>query len=447
MSFNKSEKFSPLHWFDRNEVSTVTIGYLVIAMTLYATVAGIWNTGVVVNQKIKTQVVADVAAHGAATRMAAGLNEMAMLNMLAMRSRAALTVYYSCVATSTVGYIAGGVLIGVYAARLVASLGTDASAWAQLALVISDLAGLTAFTVHYTKAKPSDLRSVFKKVSARQKSLAGSLTADINSQLGIVENYLEVKGNRLTNIYVSHPDTSFYPVAGSSSTSYLFNKAGYLTRLMMIATRVAFADAQWLTVKNIYKPPEPQDAWKFPVLRSQSFFNNFRNEFMPNIMRVAMYASLAISIPLNAIPEWGYKLKSQSGLSEWSGNKSSDRRIMQVVAVAERIDSQKTFMAKGFFKKLNAGNSVVAVAQAEAGNPYDEIFHYMLGDIPMMKSLISIPWRMWSSMGVNYQGRLTRVDPVLVRDALLNNTKMKNAWVDNTGGKLDMARSKDVFLH
>jgi hypothetical protein len=442
--------FRPFYWFDHNERSTATVGYLVIAMTLYLSVAGNWNTGVIVNQKIKTQAIADAAAHGAATRLSSALNSMAMLNMLAMRARSAMVIYDACLATSIVAMITAVIVCAVNTARFIASCFALAPDFDALKQAIE--AGIDAVTIgfwmsKFLKASRSDLSDTFDKVRDAQDDLSESLSSDINAQLKELENYMVVNGVSRTKVYVAHPDTTLYPGTGSNATDYLFTKADYLTRLLMISCRVAFADAQWLTVSDIYSPPTPKEAYKFPVLRGQKFFDNFRNSTVKNVIRVTFYASLLVAVPLHSIPSWGYKLKSQSFLSEWSGSDDDDRRMMQVIAMAERVDSQDTFMAKGFFKPINSGNSVVALAQAETSNTYDEVLNSMLGKIPLLSQMIAFPWRMWSSMGANYQGRLTKISPSLLREALGTNNDMKSALQKNMGGDINQSKETDVFLH
>ncbi|MHC4886579.1 MAG: hypothetical protein ACYTGH_16000 [Planctomycetota bacterium] len=441
--------FRPLHWFHRSERSTVTVGYLVIAMTLYATVAGVFNTGVMVNQKIKTQVVADATAHGAATRIAAAINEMAMLNMLALRTQAARIINRTCIATSVLAGIVIAVIIVVAVVRLIASWGTDGSAWKDLALAAVDTAALIAFIKAYSKAKLGDLDSVYRDLKNRQRTLANNLTNDLWAQAKLQEDYLtNSKGVRRTNLYLSHPDSAIYPVASGPGASYLFTPTDMGTRALMLASRIVLADAQWLAVSNVYKVPDPDDSFKFPVVRKKhNFYLNFKHTWVKNAVRWGMYGFLVAFTLVASFEQWGYKMRSQRILSEWSANRPSDRRMLQVVAVAERTDSRNTFMAKGFFKQLNPGNSVMAVAQAEAGNPYDEVLHNMLGSVPLINQMITFPWRLWSSLGVNYQGRLSRVQGDDVNDALRVNARMKAAWEANTGGRFDSQRKTDVFLH
>ena len=92
-----------------------------IAMTLYLTVSGVWNTGVIVDHKIKTQAVADAAAQASAARIASALNEMAMLNMLAMRSSSAMALYDAYMTTAIAGMIGAGIYAGVQFAIFIAS--------------------------------------------------------------------------------------------------------------------------------------------------------------------------------------------------------------------------------------------------------------------------------------------------------------------------------------
>ena len=85
---------------------TVTVGFMLLSMLMYAAVAGVWNTGIVVDEKIMAQRAADTAAFGAATHLSRTLNETAMMNMLILRSLAAEAVARDCLFT----YVSGTVL-------------------------------------------------------------------------------------------------------------------------------------------------------------------------------------------------------------------------------------------------------------------------------------------------------------------------------------------------
>lgn len=435
---------------DAEQRSTVTVGFLIISLTLYLCVAGVWNTGALVEQKMQTQAAADAAAQAAAVKMSSALNQVAMLNMLQLRARSAQVIGTNCIVLSTTGLAAATALEASYIAQVASSLGLNIYADIQAVLTGIDIARLIAFTIKHSKAKRGDIGKVVTKCQKAKKKVIGDLGKDINKKMKQIEAYLPegVSGGKPYRLYLAHPGGNLYPGTPASGDKLVFKKSDYGSRLAILAARVVLADMQWATVKNPFKPPAPQASYKFPGLRSQKFFSGFRSKKLPPILRGLWYAGLAGSILGYSAGDWGYDLKSRSALQEWSGGNPANRKLLQVVAVAERSASSDSFMAAGFFKPVNAGDSVVAMAQAEAGNVYDELFFGIGGSIPILKNIVALPWRMWSSMGANYQGRLSLLNASTVSDALGHNKKMQKCLKDNTGQAVPVtAGSRNVFLH
>lgn len=434
----------------RQERSTVTVGFLIMALTLYLCVAGVWNTGVLVDQKIQTQVYADATAHTAASGVSSALNQMAMLNMLLLRAKSAQAVATNCTLLSSAGGVAAAALEAMYIARIAASMGLDVDAIIQAGLVAYDIARLAAFTVNHAKASRGDISKVANDCRDKQKKLIDQLIDTINARIKELEGYLpkDSAGNPLYKVYLSHPHGEMYPGASASADDILFRKSSYGNRLSVFAPRLLLADIQWGTVSNPFSPPKPKESYVFPGLRSQKFFSGFRSRLLPNILRVIWYGGLTAEVFIYSGQDWGYEMRSRSGLSEWDGGSASDRSMLQVVAVVERVSSSQTFMARGFFKPLNKSDSVMAVAQAEAGNVYDELLFNIGGDIPVVKTILKLPWRMWSSLGANYQGRLSEVNPADVINAVRSSSALGEAWKNNTGmSAQDIQGLSNVFLH
>ena len=435
----------------RQERSTVTVGFLIMAVTLYLCVAGVWNTGVLVDQKIQTQVYADAVAHTAATSVSSSLNQMAMLNMLVLRSRSAQAVGTNCTLLSTAGNIAAFGLLAMYIARIFASMGLDAEAIFQATVLSAwDIPRLIAFTAHHAKASRGEINRVYDNCRNMQRRVLSQLVSNINARTREIEDYLpkDSAGGQMYRVYLAHPKGELYPGKGASAEDFLFRKSSYGNRISTFTLRLVFADIQWGTVGNPYSPPNPGASYALPAMRSQKFFSGFQSSLLPNILRVIWYGGLVAEVFIHSDQDWGYELLSRSGLSEWDGGSASDRSMMQVVAVVERSASSQTFMARGFFKPLNKSDSVVAVAQAEAGNVYDELLFNVAGDIPIVRTILKLPWRMWSSMGANYQGRLAELNLTDVVRAMNSSPAMGQAWKNNTGmSPQDMQGLSNVFLH
>jgi len=429
---------------------TVTIGFLLMSMTLYISVAGIWNTGVLVDQKIQTQVAADAAAHAAATQMSSTINRVAMLNMLILRAKAASVIYDACEAAYWSGFILATIRGAVHAAIFFASLWALAPNWPALAISIRcgiDIESLIQFRRHYSQADRGEINDVFDRCKRAQNTLVSSLAETINKQAADLEDYLPHPGGaKRFNIYVVHPKTQWYPNQ-TSSASFL-QRSSYSNRLTILGLRVALADMQWATVRNIRRPPKPGESYRFPALQSQRFFRNFRDSWVRPIVRwVGWTGGLVASTLARSGGSWGYDLCTRSNVvSEWPGTKD-ERSRFKVIAVAQRKNSSNTFMARGFFKKVNEDDTVVAVAQAETQNVYNDFME----SIPGIRTIGRFPWRMWSSMGACWQGRLMQVEPDVLKASLKQSPDLPDIWKRNTQQTLDDVLGGDkkehVFLH
>ena len=107
---------------------------------------------------------------------------------------------------------------------------------------------------------------------------------------------------------------------------------------------------------------------------------------------------------------------------------------------------------KGFFKPF-AENTVLAASQAEASNIFQELMDEI--NIPGIKQALkfieklNFPWELWTSAGINYQPRLTGIEPDMFK-AIKNNKRMNTALEKNTGfhvENLSKNITNDVFLH
>ena len=132
----------------------------------------------------------------------------------------------------------------------------------------------------------------------------------------------------------------------------------------------------------------------------------------------------------------------------------SDTRICRTYRI------NNSFMAKGFFTPF-ASNTVLAASQAEAVNEYDELPAQppdcqITCNQTDTRFILKLPWRLWSSMGANYQPRLNAIDPAMLEAVTRgggvegSNSAMKKALKDNTGlaeDKLSKAIATGIFLH
>ena len=437
---------------------TVTIGFLLMAMTLYVCVAGVWNTGAMIDQKIQSQVAADAAAHSAATEMSSTINQVAMLNMLILRAQSACVIYEACIAATIVGTIVAVIEFVVNMVRWIISLipkplpTPDPDALRRAVSALKDLSVIIAFASHYLQTDIAGIYRVISDCKSEQTRLVDELPNRVKEQTAAIEEYLPHPGGRQQfKINVSHPEASWYPE--SNGTGRILRRSYYPERLIMLYIRVLLTDMQWATADNAYEPPEPEDSWRMPGLKglpSQAFFEQFLLQTVKNGFRIAWYLTLVLSPPLHSIDNWGYELYTKTFI-EWAGN-NTDRSRLMVIAAVERIHSTNTFMARGFFKPVNDGNSVLAVSQAETQNVYSDLLDSLFGNIPGVREMLGLlPWRMWSSMGACWQSRLIQVDTEVLRRSLEKNDHMKRAWKNNTSQEpndlLNKDKNTNVILH
>jgi hypothetical protein len=419
---------------------TVTIGFLLMSMTLYVSVAGIWNTGVVVDQKIQAQVAADAAAHGAATQMSSTINRITMLNMLILRANSANVIYQSCVIAAIAGVATIAVLVAIEVVKMIASIAAAGTyvpvGLANIAALVPDATYLARFLFWFGRTKFWEFFGIIDECRREQNNLRANLGTTIQDQVDALNAHLSNK----YKVYV----------ANTENFNGIVRPSNYGERLLMLYARVWLADAQWgrVNLNEPNSPGDPEESWKFPTLRSQAFFPPIIDSWVRNIMRIGWYGSLGLLPLANSAGSWGYELSTRQFLSEWPGDEPS-RDPFKVIAVAERTNSSNTFMARGFFKPVNRGDTVLAVAQAETQHVYSDTFKLLGDTIPLLKGPLDLinglPWRMWSSMGACWQGRLMQVEPRVLEDSLEKSSDLKDRWEKNT--QLLPNSDKNVFLH
>ena len=447
--------------FASDEKGAVIIGFLMLLVSIYLCIAGLWNTSVLVEQKIQAQTVADTTAHTIAGDIASTVNEMTMLNMLTLRARSAKAIYTTCIFTS----FAGGAIIAVNIAKAISEIANPATiviGFFHLAQATYDSARLIAFIHHYTKASMSELSKIIDKCSNRQNDLYRSFGSTVSNHLNHIKSYLRENDTLGTwNIYATTDKASLYPT--SSGHAPFLKSSPYIYKLFTLMARLTLQDEQWIKVKSPFSLKDPKKSSLLPppsVPKPTPFFDGFKSKNTGKIMKITWFASIAATAALYATGDWGYDLYTRGFITEWNIDNPADRRIFQTLVFAERTGINNSFMAKGFFTPF-ASNTVLAASQAEAVNEYDELLHnHQIARLPVIKQILGfilkLPWRLWSSMGANYQPRLNAIDPAMLEAVTRgggvegSNSAMKKALKDNTGlaeDKLSKAIATGIFLH
>lgn len=440
---------------------TVVIGFLIIMLPIYLSVAALWNTSVLAERKIKAQTIADAAAYSIAGEVAALTNQMTMLNMLQLRIKCAQAIETACIGATLVG------AVEIYENYEVAEalMAVPETAEAGLALmleVIADSIRLGLFVSSYILTDIISITIDGAKCQIQQKKLYKNFGALVRERLDTITEYInQDSGTGEWKIYATMNKSSLYPT--ECSTPPFLAKSTFLNRGELLAFRLITQDEQWIKVKHplfvLIGKTKPKKCNYIPppsLPFSTPFFKGFKTPETGDMMKYAWFASLATAGAIYNIIDWGYDLSSRNLIKEWDINSKNDRRIFQTLVFVERTESNHSFMAKGFFKPF-AGATILAASGSEAVNEYDELLqNYQIARVPVIKEIINLimllPWRLWTSMGANYQPRLNAIDPQLF-DAVLNNSgnaQMKEALLKNTGLKADNLSAKNVensFVH
>ncbi len=436
---------------------TVVIGFLIIMLPIYLSVAALWNTSVLAERKIEAQTIADAAAYSIAGEVAALTNQMTMLNMLQLRIKCAQAIETACVAATAVGAIEIEENFEI-AEALMADPYTFIEGLILMGLVLNDTIRLAAFVIDYI---PTDIISITIagiNCQTTQQKLYKNFGTLVKDRLDAITKYInQDSGTGEWKLYATMNKSNLYPK--TCGTPPFLAKSTYLNRGELLAVRLGTQDQQWIKVKNpiFLKKPKKSNYLPPPALPfSTPFFDGFKSEDTGKFMKLAWFASLATAGAVYNIIDWGYDLSSRNLIKEWDINSENDRRIFQTLVFVERTESNHSFMAKGFFKPF-AGATILAASGSEAVNEYDELLqNNVIAKVPVIKQIINLvmmlPWRLWTSMGANYQPRLNAIDPQLF-DAVLkisDNSAMKNALLTNTGLKSDdlsAANLKNAFVH
>ncbi|GHV18919.1 hypothetical protein AGMMS49959_02120 [Planctomycetales bacterium] len=457
----------------REEKSTVTVGLLLLTATLYLCVAGVWNTGSLVEQKIRTQAVADAAALSAASQMASAANEMIMLNMMHLRYECG--GFVSAAAMVTIGACAGQfIAIPLYlGARIAASAGLDLAAvtslTAELTLIAIDVVRLIAWGIHIGVGMGHYVAFTglyyHPYILAGQQNLPRNTGDYINRQLKEAENVANESGDVLApateqafNIYAYSPTVSsglLYPNANASLDKMFTTKPW--TNPLLLVLRTFGADGQWAVVEDKdFKPPYIElpgpkrsfsilDKSILPALRKPKFFDGFKSGTVWGViktattLKLAWYLSLAMSCFIGSAVNIGEPLG-------YVVSHPTDKKTQQVIVLVEKHDSDATFMARGFFQPALPGKSILAMAQAEIYNPHTGLFSELTGTSAADEIVSNVfPWMDFSSLGANYEARLRQIDHTLVgRFLATGNPEIRRIKDENGLGNVG---DKDVFLH
>ncbi|MDR0868616.1 MAG: Tad domain-containing protein [Planctomycetota bacterium] len=435
-----------------DERSTVTVGFLFLMVPLYLCIAAIWNTGSLVDQKMRAQALADSVALSAASQMSHSINQMIMLNMLALRAKSAEATALRCLLTAVVGG-------AVATANLLLSTIPPPPAPnpyfdpAEATIAGLDIAFLAAWAAKIGKVMASndyqevtklDIDEQQKKVNEKLLKRMYQQISDINEAAnnnfkkpGGVGDFLDdvrdarnVKRIETYKIYVAHKDADIYHPESekASSEKIIFKETEYHQRLAALTARVILADGQWakaskfniaLDFANDKNLEEPDASWLFPALRSHKFFEPLKSK-----------KPFPISVKWMTISLGWYGMGLASSLGYAGGQwgyvfDEDDRDLLQVAVIVEKSDDipfvgghlpdnmpNYSFMATGFFRSVNE-RKVIAMAQAETYNTY----YRLIKNLTFLSEILGglndsglFRWMQWASLGANYQARLTRID-------------------------------------
>ncbi|MBP5232709.1 MAG: Tad domain-containing protein [Planctomycetes bacterium] len=426
------------------ERSTVTIGFLMLSVALFLCVAAVWNTGSLVDRKIQAQAVADSAALTAASELASTMNDMVTQNMLEVRLQSAAIIQKTIRALKVLIPIQL-IAAGAYAARYFFNPFTVPLGIYYEALVAHDAARFAKFVIAVNKAEK--IENIQNGVKQRHPKLVGNFNQNVYNSMQKVEQF--VKGSRHQfKIYVGHSSTGYYPQK-SGDTSYLFTQPSYVTKLAVLAIRVLLLDQQWKTV-DPWKVPEPTGSTlrDLPKLvgkfTNTDFMDGFKAKLpgvsMPTLLKIEWFAGMGIGTVANANATWSACVPKMDD----DANNGRGREQYQIIACAVTPNDEDArrdnYMAPVFFDAIPPGKNIVAVAAAEVNNPNFDFF----ASIPVLGAIINfLPWRYWSSLGANYQARLTRVSPRVFAKVVERIPELQKAMADNGKG----ANYGNVFLH
>lgn len=426
------------------ERSTVTIGFLMLSVALFLCVAAVWNTGSLVDRKIQAQAVADSAALTAASEMASTMNDMVTQNMLEVRLQSAAIIQKTIRALKVLIPIKLAIA-AAYAAKYFLNPFTIPLGIYYEALVAHDAARYAKFVIAVNKAEK--VENVQSGVKQRHPKLVGNFNRNVNNSVQMVEQF--VKGSRHQfKIYVGHRDNAYYP-RNDGNTGYLFTQPSYGTKLAVLAIRVLLLDQQWKTV-NPWDVPEPtgstlRDLPKLVgMFTNTSFMDGFKAKIpvvsLPTLIKIEWFAGMGIGTLANAGTTWAACVpKTDDDANNWRGREQY-QIIACVVNPNDETARQENYMAPVFFDAITPGQNIVAVAAAEVNNPNFDFF----ASIPVLGAIINfLPWRYWSSLGANYQARLTRVSPRVFSKVVERIPELQKAMADNGKG----ANYGNVFLH
>ena len=434
------------------ERSTVTVGFLMLSVALFLCVSAIWNTGMLVDRKIQAQAIADGVALSAASEMASSLNDMVTQNMLQVRLQSAHVIQ-----------LCNRWMKGFIGVQLAAAGAYTGVLLAQLRFISAAINGvrtamdLIRFIKFCSAVSPAEYVSdIISDVKDKYGKLTPNLNQNINNSAKRIAEF--VGNNGEFEIYVGSRHGFYYPQV-TVGNDYLLEKPAYTTKLGVLALRTVLFDQQWKNVKSPGSLPDPYGATipDIPTAVGKFLNTDFADGFkskiagsltMATAVKVEWFVVLAPNIFGYATSsQWAaYVPKDEAVKSDSSGG---NFQIVACVVAGNKTDwCQKNYMAPVFFKPL-IPNNIIAVAAAEAVNPNYEF----INEIPVISSIINFfPWRYWSSFGVNFQPRLTRVRSfaAMAQMAPGKCPGLAKALADNAGesGKtLYNNPSRSLFLH
>jgi hypothetical protein len=378
-----------LRLLHRHERGSVALILLLIVFALWALLALVWNTGAVISTKIRVQTAADAAAYEATVWTSRTTNLIAASNRMIVRTASARALALSYVWT----------VLGVEA-NWIRQAKTCGPFFFKCLLLFHLLEGppLVYFSYQVGSIWASEafgdgpLQKRIGDLSRFQHALVAATPKYIAEQNRALAEYYDCQ------IHLTRPGISEGDRVGAGIRAPVRRPESWewTTFLLHMLAQVRKDRSGW----NNYLE------WIYigqggPVWRLATFSQ-------------ALWMTHKCSDKFYVMANHGRPLP----FTEPMADLAERQRYFTILALAARhgMIEGKFNMSGVFNRGVNPSNTVMAMAQAETFNPFDYRYNEFY-------ELISYwPWRVWSTLGWNWQPRLTEIDalePTLESDEAL----------------------------
>ncbi|MEM1164754.1 MAG: Tad domain-containing protein [Planctomycetota bacterium] len=480
---------APARRFHDDERGNVTMIMLALVIMFLGLLSSVFNTGTVVSEKIQLQTAADTAAYASSLHMAREVNLITAANINITLLKSARAVIMSQQAS-----LADFGLNLSEHVRDIRDLIQAANALAAIPIVGPALAApVYAFAAIYAAATAIDSARYFvltlgttqsqssgwieigpntgnlggriRDLHNFQRAVVNATPVTIENQRRMMESFYRCNiritqpgrniagaNNRIQANQVRHPvrqTSTGVEILTPMAQSFYGRFLGFLP--------IDIKDADWEGRNDDYDDLDltvNRRGWVSRGRRERQVYNSALAEENSGVPEAEIGFGLAYAV--NLIEQDFYVLHTQQAVLEEPSLSEADRdRFRTFVATAYREGgSSGEFMMGGppreepafgtgvFFSGVNGGDTMMATAEAEIYNIVAESLRSAGVGI-----LNSVPWQLWSTMGMNWQSRLTEFTST--RRALDGDSHLRNIWsragIETGGG--DRARADRVMRH